>query len=217
MMMRKTLLGWLSIGLLVLAACGGSAATNEAATGLEDEMNDLEPTIAAAVEEAAPQLTAVADQAEAGGCEPYFRFCAEATLRGTVETQAAGGVGANIPTCAEWAATGDSRILELPMMLNAGDPTVNIALTRIGQYTGPGSYTLEAVAAEGMPDMFPAIQVGGRAFNNGPDSTAVATINADGSGSIEATGLVEIASVTVSDPDPSARVDLSMQWTCQDS
>jgi hypothetical protein len=216
MMMRRALLGWLGIGLLLLAACGGSA-TNEPAAGVEDEMNELEPTIVAAIEEAAPQLTAVAEQAETAGCEPYFRFCAEATLRGTVETVAAGGVGANIPTCAEWAAPGEARILELPMMLNAGDPAVTIALTRIGRYTGPGSYTLLAVAAEGMPDMFPAIETGGRAFNNGPDSTAVATINADGSGSIEATGLVEIASVTVAEPDPSARVDLNMQWTCQDS
>ena len=46
--------------------------------------------------------------------------------------------------------------------------------------------------------------------------SAGANVNADGSGTLDATGLAEIASVMVSDPDPDARVDFAMQWTCQD-
>ena len=67
-----------------------------------------------------------------------------------------------------------------------------------------------------MPDAFPAIDVAGRTFNNGEPSTAVVTVNADGSGTLEAHDLVEIASVQKSNPDPDARVDFTMQWTCQD-
>ena len=50
-----------------------------------------------------------------------------------------------------------------------------------------------------------------RTFGNGPDSTAVATIAADGSGSVQVNGLVEQGA----NPDPNARISLAMQWMCQ--
>ena len=68
-----------------------------------------------------------------------------------------------------------------------------------------------------VPQQFPTIEAAGRAFSYGEGSTAVVTVAADGSGSIEATGLVEIASIQVSAPDPTARVDFSMQWTCRNN
>ena len=41
------------------------------------------------------------------------------------------------------------------------------------------------------------------------------TVAADGSGSVQATGLVEQASIQVSNLDPNARIDFAMQWTCR--
>jgi hypothetical protein len=197
--------------LVAMAACGGGgeAAVTERASV---EASVPEP----AVEEPAA-VEAASDETGAGECEDYFRFCVTSTISGAVNAEATAGVGANIDTCAAWAAAGDARIVELPMMLAAGDAAITVALTRVGEYTGPGQYELQPSVTQGMPDMFPTLEAGGRTFSNGEGSTAVAVINADGSGSVEATGLVEIASVQVSAPDPSARVDFSMQWTCQDS
>ena len=103
------------------------------------------------------------------------------------------------------------------MMLAAGEDAVTVALTRIAAYTGPGRYELVTVSTDGIPDMYPTIEAAGRAFSEGEGSTAVVTVNADGSGTLDATGLVEIASLQVTNPDPAARVDFAMQWTCQDS
>ena len=108
------------------------------------------------------------------------------------------------------------RILELPFFVGAGESKITMALTRIGQYTGPGTYTLAAQSSSGMPDMFPTIEVAGRAFSNGEGSAATVTVAADGSGTIGATGLVEIASVQISNPDPDARIDFTMTWTCKE-
>jgi hypothetical protein len=124
-------------------------------------------------------------------------------------------VGSSIDNCTAWAAGGEARVLELPLMLAAGDEKITVALTRIGQYTGPGEYALKTVTTTGLTDMFPAIEASGRTFSNGEGSTARVTITADGSGSIQAVGLVEQASIQVGVPDPAARIDFSMQWTCQ--
>ena len=90
-----------------------------------------------------------------------------------------------------------------------------MALTRIGAYTGPGTYEMKAQASGGMLDPLPAIEVARRTFSNGSGSTAEVTVAADGSGSLQATGLVEQTSMQVSNPDPNARIDFAMQWTCQ--
>ncbi len=135
-------------------------------------------------------------------------------MSASVNATAAAGVGGNVTNCTAWVADGETRLLELPLMLAAGDQKMTVALTRIGQYAGPGEYELSAVTTSGLADMFPAIEVGGRTFSNGEGSTALVTVAADGSGALLATGLVEQASMQVSDPDP-ARVDFSMQWICQ--
>jgi hypothetical protein len=206
-------------------ACGGGQTAGGSQTA---DSQTTEPTTAAPVEMApddaaagdAGQMTEaqpISDATAAEGCEEYFRFCVAAAVSGTVESVAAGGVGANIDTCAAWAAPGEARILEMPMMLNAGEDGITVALTRIAAYTGPGRYELVSVSSQGIPDMFPTMEVAGRTFGDGAGATAVVTVNADGSGTLEATGLAEIASLQVSDPDPDARVDLAMQWSCQDS
>ena len=196
------------------AACGGQTANSPA-----PEPTTAAPAAAAPVDAAADtDAQPIADAASAVGCEAYYRFCVAATISGAVDSVGATGMGANIDdTCAVWAAPGEARVLDLPMMQNAGDDAITVALTRIAAYTGPGRYELQAVATSGIPDMFPAIVAAGRMFNNSDGSTAVVTVNADGSGTLEAVDLIEIASLQVSEPDPEARVDFAMQWTCQDS
>ena len=217
-------------------ACGGTGAgstpagsttadtnqtNSDAAEDTAAELTELTTEEDAAIATAlatTPESASGDDSTALDDCEEYFRFCVAGVLNGAVESAGAGGMGANIDTtCAVWAAPGEARVLDLPMMQNVGDDAITVALTRIAAYTGPGRYELQAVATSGIPDMFPAIVAAGRTFNNGDGSTAVVTVNADGSGTLEAVDLVEIASLQVSNPDPSARVDFAMQWTCQDS
>ncbi len=222
-MKRSLVLFLLVCVALIGAACGGGEATTtptELPAADPSDVTELTEEEAAAFATALdPDGVVASDDAAADGdCEEYFRFCVAGALSGAVESVGAGGMGANIDTtCAVWAAPGEARVLDLPMMQNAGDDAITVALTRIAAYTGPGRYELQAVATSGIPDMFPAIVAAGRTFNNGDGSTAVVTVNADGSGTLEAVDLVEIASFQVSNPDPSARVNFTMQWTCQDS
>ena len=220
-MKRPLVLFLLVCVALIGTACGGGETTapTELPTAEPGGATELTEEEAAAFAAALdPDAATAGDDAAADGdCEAYFRFCVAASVSGTVESVAAGGVGANIDTCAVWAAPGEARILELPMMLAAGEDAITVALTRIAAYTGPGRYELVSVSTDGIPDMFPTMEVAGRTFAEGEGATAVVTVNADGSGTLDATGLAEIASIGVSNPDPTARVDLGMQWTCQDS
>lgn len=193
---------WLGLSLVILAGagCGDKAAAPEAATP-------------------SPEL-AVVPAAAKTDCEPYFRFCIKASVSGAVAATGSTSLGSNSsgPNCAEWANGGVARVLELPTMLPwAGKNSITAALTRIGEYTSPGTYTLAATATHGNPDSFPAIDTGERAFSRGEGSTTVVTIAADGSGSIESANLVETkAANRTTEPDPAARVNFSMKWTCQD-
>ena len=220
-MKRPLVLFLLVCVALIGTACGGGETTapTELPTAEPGGATELTEEEAAAFAAALdPDAATAGDDAAADGdCEAYFRFCVAASVSGTVESVATGGVGANIDTCAVWAAPGEARILELPMMLAAGEDAITVALTRIAAYTGPGRYELVSVSTDGIPDMFPTMEVAGRTFAEGEGATAIVTVNADGSGTLDATGLAEIASIGVSNPDPTARVDLGMQWTCQDS
>ena len=195
-------------------ACGG---TDSGATD-----TDTTPIVATPANPTADPLPATDETADGPaeatvGCEDFFRFCVTSTISGAVDAAATAGMGGQVDDCVAWVAAGEPRILEMPMMQAAGEDRITHALTRVAAYTGPGSYELKAVATEGIPDMFPTIEAAGRTFSYGEGSTAVVTVAADGSGSIEATGLVEIASIQVSAPDPTARVDFNMQWTCRDN
>jgi hypothetical protein len=196
---------------LWLTACGGEADAPEAAP-------TAVPTAVAVVTVAAatPTVEAVAEtEAETTACPDYFRFCTAVQISGAVTAEVTTGAGGNFGSCDEWAAGGAARILELPFVLPLGDVPVTVALTRLGSYTGPGQYEIAATTTAGNPDAFPALDVDGRTFSNGEGSAAVVTVAADGSGTITATGLVELASPQVASPDPDARVDFAMQWTCQ--
>lgn len=211
---RLTLLSILLATALMAAACGGDAGPAPA----------TQATTAAATEQPAPTMPAAQPAAEtpaaaaaSSACEEYFGFCITAQATGAVEATGAGGWASSSNTdCTALAAAGEARILELPNLMPAGEQQIAVALTRVGAYTGPGTYELAATATGGaMPDQFPALRVGKRAFSNGEGSSATVTVNADGSGTLEATGLVEIDAMQGATPDPSARLDFAMQWTCQ--
>ena len=194
---------------LWLTACGGEADAPDAAPATV-------PTEVAAVAEAETEAeTETEAEAENEACPDYFRFCTAVQISGAVTAEVTTGAGGNFGSCDEWAAGGAARILELPFVLPLGDVPVTVALTRLGSYTGPGQYEMAATTTAGNPDAFPALDVDGRTFSNGEGSAAVVTVAADGSGTITATGLVELASPQVASPDPDARVDFAMQWTCQ--
>lgn len=209
---RTSWLVSICIAALAVAACGGQTTTAPTSTSLPANLSAAEATAPPApVAEAPPAAEAAAL------CEEYFGFCVTAAASGAVDATASTGWGSsNNNDCTAWAAGGEPRILELPLTLAAGEGKITVALTRIGAYTGPGTYDLASVATGGaMPDQFPAVRVGSRAFTNGDGSTASVTVNADGSGSLATTGLVEMDAMQGATPDPSARVDFTMQWTCQ--
>lgn len=202
----------LSMILLTGIACNATGTVALPATSTPSSLTELsEPANLPTAEVSNIQETTP-------GCEESFQFCVTSMISGSISASGTGGMGSSFNNnCAAWVAAGDPRILELPMMIPMGENKITVALTRIGAYTGPGSYELKSVVASGMPDMFPTISVDGRTFSSGEESTAVVTIAPDGSGSIQALGLIELASIQVSNPDPSARVDFSMQWTCQET
>jgi hypothetical protein len=211
---RLTLLSILIAIALWTAACGGGASEAPAA----------QPATAAAPAQPAQEMPAAdqpvveaPDAAAPSACEETFGFCITAQATGAVDATGAGGWASSTNTdCTALAAPGDARILELPNLMAVGEQQIAVALTRVGAFTGPGAYTLAATATGGaMPDQFPAVRVGSRAFTNGDGSTASVTINADGSGTLEARNLVEMDAMQGATPDPSARLDFAMQWTCQ--
>jgi hypothetical protein len=194
-------------------ACGGE----EAVGTQETDSQTAVPAADASEAEPAP-VTDAADTAEDAVCEEYFRFCTQVQMSGGVTAEFTSGIGGSFPSCAEWAASGDARHLDLPMVQAFEQtPQVIVALTALGEYTGPGQYEMEHTKSGALPDTFPTLSVGEQTFERGEGATAVAQVAADGSGSFTATGLVAVASIQNSDPDANAQVDLTVTWTCQDS
>ena len=215
--MKTRLTLWLALLTLMLAvaACGGAAdppSPTTAAPPVKAQATTIPPAAAATAEPVAAQAPAAAS-----ACEDYFGFCVTAEATGAVNATGAGGWASSSNTdCTALTAAGAARILELPNLLPAGEQQITVALTRIGAYTAPGTYALAATASGGaMPDMFPAVRIGSRAFQGGADTTATVTVNADGSGALATRNLVEMDAMQGATPDPGARLDFAMQWTCQ--
>ncbi len=209
MKQRWILMIALLLSVLAAAACSGAPAPTPAPPRPTAE--PARPVTAAT--EAPAQMAA----ANASACEDYFGFCVSARASGALTATGRGGWGSSTRIdCKAWAAGGETRILELPQTLSVGDQQITVALTRIGAYTGPGAYPLAATTTGGaMPDMFPTVRIGNRAFQGGADTTATVTILADGSGTLAASNLVELDAMQGVTPDPNARLDFTMQWTCQ--
>lgn len=195
--------------LLLLAGCDSSTPPAPSTVATTPTPLAATATTAPAAEQAPSTLPA--------GCDDFFPFCNTVTISGAVTAEGSIGSVHKADSCAAWAAgESTSRILELPFIVGAGESQITVALTRIGAYTGPGTYELAAQTTNGLPDMFPAIAVAERTFSNGEGSAATVTVAADGSGTITATKLVEIASIQVANPDPDARIDFAMTWLCKD-
>ncbi len=205
---------WITLVTLLLAAHVAAAC------GGETPPTPARPQATLAPAQPAPALTEAPVQtpaAVASACEDYFGFCVAAQASGALTATGRGGWGSSTRIdCKAWAAGGETRILELPQTLSVGDQKITVALTRIGAYTGPGAYPLAATTTGGaMPDMFPTVRIGNRAFQGGADTTATVTISADGSGTLAARNLVELDAMQGVTPDPNARLNFTMQWTCQ--
>lgn len=191
-------------------ACGGDTPAEPTTAPAVDPLTPTTEPTAEEVADTEPE-PAVEDD-----CPDYFKYCMTAEVTGSLSTQAIAQFGGDDTPCTEWVKTGESRILEMPLfMSNDGTTQLTIALTRIGEYTGPGSYELKPEVVQGNPDSYPAVNFNNRTFNNGEGTTAIITVAEDGSGTVQATGLVEIASMMVSEPDPNAKIDLTMTWVCQ--
>jgi hypothetical protein len=219
--MKKVLvLCLLLCSMIAGVACGGQESVGR--TGVRRPGSQQWPGEAAArrplIHPTAVPPTQTAPEAAANdGCEPYFRFCTHVQISGSLTADFTSGIGGNVPSCAEWAAGGDSRHLDLPMVQAFEQtPAVIVALTALGEYTGPGEYAMQHTKTGALPDMFPVLSIGDRTFERGEGATAVAQVAADGSGTFTATGLVEVASMQNSSPDPDAQVDLTVTWTCQE-
>lgn len=195
-------------------ACGGQEVNGDQETLSSQENGSqtaVNPPTAVPPTQPAPETTA------SNGCEAYFRFCTHVQINGSITAEFTSGIGGNVPSCAEWAAGGMSRHLDLPLVQAFEQtPPVIVALTALGEYTGPGEYAMQHTKAGALPDMFPVLSIGERTFERGEAATAVAHVAADGSGAFTATGLVEVASMQNSSPDPNAQVDLTVTWTCQE-
>jgi hypothetical protein len=208
--MKKVLvLCLLLCSMIAGVACGGQEAINNQEISGQTAVNS--PTAVPITQHAAPETVAN------DGCEEYFRFCTHVQISGSITADFTSGIGGNVPSCAEWAAGGATRHLDLPMVQAFEQtPVVIVALTALGEYTGPGQYTMQHTKTGALPDWFPSLAVGDRTFERGEGATAVAEIAADGSGTFTATRLVEVASMQNSSPDPDAQVDLTVTWTCQE-
>jgi hypothetical protein len=201
-------------GVLAGVACGDQESVGQEAISGQEASNQTAVNPATAVP---PTQPAPSETAADGACEPYFRFCTHVQISGSVTADFSSGVGGNVPSCAAWAAGGASRHLDLPMVQAFEQtPVIIVALTALGEYTGPGRYEMQHTKTGALPDWFPSLAVGDRTFERGEGATAVAEVSADGSGAFIATGLVEVASLQNSSPDPNAQVDLTVTWTCQE-
>ena len=200
--MKTNLFLLVGIVMLSLLGCGGETAVPT-------------PTAAPVAETVVEPEIVVEEETDV--CPDYFRFCTHVQISGTLTADFTSGIGGNIPACAEWVASGPSHHLDLPtVQAFEQQPQVIIALTALGEYTGPGRYEMVHTTTGRLPDSFPTLAIGDRTFERGETATATAEIAADGSGTFTATGLVEIVSMQNNNPDPTAQVDLTVTWTCQD-
>ncbi len=219
--MKKVLvLCLLLCSMIAVVACGGQESVGQESVGGQEVNSGPESSSQTAVNAPTavpPTETAPIEPTADTACEAYFRFCTHVQISSSITADFTSGIGANVPSCAEWAAGGDSRHLDLPMVQAFEQtPTVIVALTALGEYTGPGEYVMQHTKTGALPDMFPVLSIGDRTFERGEGATAVAQVAADGSGTFTATGLVEVASMQNSSPDPDAQVDLTVTWTCQE-
>jgi hypothetical protein len=183
---------------VVLGACGGSSspAPSKAPSG---------SGAAGTVASAAPSSAPVAGTADCTGAG--VTFCGHVKISGGVTRETDFTSGVFSPSCAEWlkGKKDDPTMLTLPIAL-VDDINTD---TLVFNYTGPGAYDLADLA--GNLGHF-QVAVGHDTFvgDDASKTSATATVAADGSGSVIATGMQPAGDANkVQQP-----VDLELTWTC---
>jgi len=183
----RALAGLLVVGLAI-AACSGSTAP-----------------AATSGPAATPSGTAPAASGPGGCTGAGVTFCGHVKISGGVAKESDFVSGVFFLTCADWlkGQKTDPTKLTLPIAL-VGDINTDAMVL---DYHGPGSYDIASLA--GNLGGF-QVTVAGDRFEAGSSTTGTATVAADGSGSVTATGMQPAGDANkVQKP-----VDLSLTWTC---
>ena len=183
---------------LLVAACSGSASPTAS-------------TPASTVASAGQASTSPTGGGGGAGCpaSALIHFCGHMAVSGGVAREA--DVAASWPSfgikdCAGWlkGKSDDPTMLDLPAPDLASG--LNLDAT-IESYTGPGTYDIKDLVGE-----FGGFQVvvGSDGWITSAATTGSATVNADGSGTLQAKGLQPGGDVnTVQEP-----VNVTVSWTC---
>jgi hypothetical protein len=125
---------------------------------------------------------------------------------------AAAATAGGTATCAGWAEGADDE-LRLPLFIDGlDDGTVFGLESLITDYTGPATYPIDQLSGEGTDF---TIVVGEERYQPDPEGTSTAelAIEADGSGTLRASGFkVDDGAGTLSPP-----IDAEVSWTCTDA
>ena len=183
---------------VVLGACAGSSSP----TPSRAPSGSGAPAAVATQAPASLPAAATADCTGAG-----VTFCGHVKITGGFTRDADFVSGVFSPSCAEWlkGKKDDPTMLTLPIAL-VDDINTD---TLIFNYTGPGAYDLADLA--GNLGHF-QVAVGNDVFvgDDSAKTSATATVAADGSGSVIATGMQPAGDANrVQQP-----VDLTLTWTC---
>ena len=215
---RAGLVALLAAGILLgTAACGSSGSEDASPSGGDaTEAADTSPS------DGGTSDSGTSDDdtggTACGGVIYVATVCASVKITGStaVDDTAASPVGGavsggGVADCATWAEGADDE-LQLPLFLDGLSDGTRFAMeSLITDYTGPGSYDLEQLSGSGSSF---TIVVDDLRYQPDPDgkSTATMTVEADGSGSLQAGNfLVDNGSGTWSDP-----IDADISWTCTD-
>jgi hypothetical protein len=184
---------------LLVAACSG-AASPAASAPLS--------TIASAGQASS---AAAGGGGASSGCpgSALVHFCGHASVSGGVAAEAdvtASWPSLGIKDCAGWlnGNSDDPTMLDLPSPDFSASFSISAA---IQHYKGPGTYAVTDFAGTLGPFQ---VEVGANGWTPSGVTTGSMTVNADGSGTLQAKGLQPVGDVnTIQKP-----VDITVSWTC---
>jgi hypothetical protein len=212
-------LGIVLVALLaaLLAGCGGGGSTpgasepGAAGSGTETSADDSGSD--------GGDPGGDAGTSACGGEVYAATVCAEVSLTGATEASGTaaspvgGAVSADGPaTCSSWAEGTDEELV-LPLFIDGLDDGTAFGMqSLVTDYSGPGTYPIDQLSGEGSDF---TIVIGEERYQPDPEGTSTAelTVDADGSGSLTASGFrVDDGSGTLSEP-----IDAEITWTCADA
>ena len=212
---RRLRFGIALVALLatLLAGCGGgSSAPSVSDAGTADGG-------AATGDDTGSDSGGDASASACGGEVYVASVCATVAITGaseasgTAASPVGGAVSADGPaTCSSWAEGADDELV-LPLFLDGLDDGTAFGMqSLVTDYAGPGTYPIDQLSGQGSDF---TIVVGDQRYQPDPEGTSTAelTVEADGSGSLTASGFkVDDGSGTLSDP-----IDAEVTWTCADA